>query len=222
MKKFIVIGLGVFGYSLSKKLVERGCEVLAVDRDMDKIEQIQNEVTHALCLDSTDEKALTSIGLKDFDTGIVCIGENFEACLLTSVLLKNAGIRKVISRASNPLHIKILQAVRIDEIITPEAEAAERQSYTLSHDSILDMVHIDQETSVAKIEAPREFVGKSIGKLSLRAKFGVNVISINGAEAATRGKTTISNPGAETIIHEKDILMMIGPPESFERLQRSN
>jgi trk system potassium uptake protein TrkA len=218
--KFVVIGLGVFGYNLALKLMEKGAEVVAVDSKMDLVDEIQNEVTYAVCLDSTDEKALNSLGLKDFDAGIVCVGENFETALLTSVVLKNSGIKRVIARASNPIHIKILKAVGIDEVITPGLEAAVKLSFSLFHQKLLDIIHIDERTSVAKITAPTAFVGKTIGGLNLRARFGINVIAIDRMddEDEKTEQTVQSNPCADTIISENDILVVIGSAESLEKL----
>jgi trk system potassium uptake protein TrkA len=220
MDKCIIVGLGFFGYNLALKLMEKGAEVVAVDSNMELVNEIQDKVTYAMCLDSTDEKALESLGLKEFDAGIVCIGEDFEANLLTAVLLKNGGVKKVIARASEPIHMKILKAVGIDEVISPGLEAAEKLAFNLLHRNLLDMIHIDDKNSVAKLTAPPAFVGKSIGTLNLRAKYGLNVIAINRLRDTGDGReeTVQSNPGADTVIQAKDVLLVIGDPRSLEDL----
>jgi trk system potassium uptake protein TrkA len=222
MQKFIVVGLGVFGRAVARNLMRRRAEVVAVDSKMDIIDEFQSEVTYAACMDSTDEKALIELGIKDFDAGIVAIGENFEANLLTAVLLKNAGVRQVISRASNPLHIKILEAVGIKKIVNPGIDAADKLVYGLVHRNLLDIVHIDDRISVAKIVAPQEFVGQSLGTLNLRAKYGVNCISINRIEETESGeeKTVSGNPGADVVIAKSDILVVIGDPQNLESLTK--
>lgn len=223
MKRFLVIGLGVFGKNLAKKLMRGNAEVVAIDSRMEAVEEIQNDVTYSICLDSTDEKALVTLGLKDFDVAVVCIGENFEAMLLTSVLLKNNGVKKVITRASNPMHIKILQAVGIDEIITPEIEIAEKLASRLLFPKLTDIIFIDNKMALAKIKTPAEFVGKTLGELNLRAKYGITVLAIdhnpedeeidnfdNVLFSQKKSGQITNNPGANTVLNENDSLIIIG------------
>jgi trk system potassium uptake protein TrkA len=228
MDKFLIVGLGVFGRALAENLIKRGTEVIAVDKNMELIEELSDQVTYSVCLDSTDEKALDSLDLKDVDVAIVCIGENFEATLMTSVLLKQKGVKKVISRASEPLHIKILKAVGMDKIVTPGVEAAEKLSYSLIHKSLLDINYISETTAAVKINVPHGFVGKTLGKLNLRARFGVNVVAIhrmveiNGKNGLERVEKVISNiPGADTVLQSDDILVVIGETENLDKVMSS-
>jgi trk system potassium uptake protein TrkA len=230
MEKYIIIGLGVFGRALAENLIQKGTEVIAIDKNMELIEEVRDIVTFAVCMDSTDEKALDSLGLKNVNVGIVCIGEDFEANLLTSVLLKQKGVKKVISRASDPLHIKILKAVGIDQIITPGVEAAEKLAYSLIHKSLLDISYISETTAAAKISVPQEFTGKTLGKLNLRARFGINVVAIhrmveiegsNGEGFVKQEKVISNTPGAETVIGPHDILVVIGETKDLEKIMRS-
>jgi trk system potassium uptake protein TrkA len=222
MQKYIVIGLGVFGRAVARNLMSRHAEVVAVDSRMDIIEEFQDQVTYAVCMDATDQKALDQLGIRNFDAGIVAIGENFEANLLAAVLLKNAGVKEIISRASDPLHIKILEAVGISKIVNPGIDAADKLVYGLVHRDLLDIVHIDDRISVAKIRAPGQFIGQSIGQLSLRAKFGINCIAINRIEEEKNGeeKTISGNPGADVVIGNGDILVVIGEPQNIELLTK--
>ena len=228
MDKYVIVGLGVFGHSLAENLIQKGTEVIVLDQDMELIEEVRDLVTYAVCMDSTDEKALDALGLKDVDVGIVCIGENFEANLMTSVLLKQKGVKKVISRASDPLHIKILKAVGIDQIVTPGVEAAEKLAYGLIHKSILDISYISETTAAAKICVPASFAGKTLGKLNLRARFGINVVAIHrmvetkSKEGTVIQEKAISNiPGADTVIEANDILVVIGETQDLDRVMKS-
>lgn len=222
MDRYIVIGLGVFGRNLALKLMDRGAEVVVVDSRMEFIEQMSEKVTYAACLDSTDEKSLKGLNLGEFDAGAVCIGEDFEANLLTCVLLKQNGVAKVVTRASNPTHVKILKAVGIDQIITPEVEAAERLANSLIHSRLIDLTVIGDTTAVAKVAAPPAFVGRTIENLKLRAKFGVNLIAIHrmtckdGKEPCEETKN--ANPSADTVIEENDILVVIGDAANLRKL----
>ena len=228
MDKYVIIGLGVFGRALAENLIQKGSEVIAVDKNMELIEEVRDLVTYAVCMDSTDEKALDALGLKDVDVGIVAIGENFEANLLTAVLLKHKGVKKVISRASDPLHIKILKAVGIDQIVTPGVEAADKLAYSLIHKSLLDISYISETTAAAKISVPSSFTGKTLGKLNLRARFGINVVAIHrmietqGKEGSVVQEKVISNiPGADTVIEANDILVVIGETQDLDKIMRS-
>jgi trk system potassium uptake protein TrkA len=228
MDKFLIVGLGVFGRALAENLIKRGTEVIAVDKNMELIEELSDQVTYTVCLDSTDEKALDSLDLKDIDVAIVCIGEDFEATLMTSVLLKQKGVRKVISRASEPLHIKILKAVGMDQIVTPGVEAAEKLSYSLIHKSLLDINYISETTAAVKINVPQGFVGKTLGKLNLRARFGVNVVAIhrmvevNGKNGIEKVEKVMSNiPGADTVLQSDDILVVIGETGNLDKVMSS-
>ena len=221
MSKYIVAGLGVFGYRVAVGLASRNEEVVAIDSNIELIEEIKDGVTQAICMDTTDEKALMSLGLSGFDAGVVGIGENFEANLLTAVLLKNSGVKKVISRAVKPLHIRILKAVGIDEIITPGIEAADKLVFNLIHLNLIDIIQIDEKTSVAKINAPESIFNKTIGEVNLRAKFGINVIAINRITGSgdQKQEKILSNPGADSVIQKGDVLLVIG---EVENLIRSN
>jgi trk system potassium uptake protein TrkA len=228
MDKFLIIGLGVFGRALAENLIQKGTEVIAVDKNMELIEEISDSVTYSVCLDSTDEKALDSLDLKDVDVAVVCIGENFEATLMTSVLLKQKGVKRVISRASEPLHIKILKAVGMDQIVTPGVEAAEKLSYGLIHKSLLDINYISETTAAVKINVPPAFAGKTLGKLNLRARFGVNVVAIHrrveidGKSGRETVERVVSNiPGADTVLEIDDILVVIGETENLDKVMSS-
>ncbi|NLE02648.1 MAG: TrkA family potassium uptake protein [Fibrobacter sp.] len=228
MDKYIIVGLGVFGRSLAKNLIQKGTEVIVIDKEMDLVEEVRDIVTYAVCMDSTDEKALDALGLRDVDVGIVCIGEDFEANLLTSVLLKHKGVKKVISRASDPLHIKIFKAVGIHQIVTPGVEAAEKLAYSLVHKSLLDISYISETTAAAKISVPPSFAGKTLGKLNLRARFGINVVAIHrmietvGKDGPVLQEKVISNiPGADTVIDASDILVVIGETDNLDKVMKS-
>ena len=226
MEKYIIVGLGVFGRSLALKLIEKGVEVVAADSRMELVEEIQDKVTYAVCMDSTDEKAIKTLGLEDFDVGIVCIGEDFEANLLTAVLFKQNGVKKVIARATEgSIHAKILKAVGIDQVISPGVEAAEKLAYSLVYKSVMDIVYIGTNTAAARIGVPAAFVGKTIGKLNLRARYGVNVVAIARYMSVAKKDGTVlqeevvnNNPGADTLIEEKDILVVIGDTANLQKM----
>jgi trk system potassium uptake protein TrkA len=224
MKKFAVLGLGTFGYSIALALSEKGAEVIAVDRDMNRVEEIQEYVSVAVKMDSTDENALKSQGVHDVEVAIVCIGEDFESNLLTSVLLKELGVPKVVTRATKPLEEKILQKVGIDRVVLPEQEIAEKLAYTLMHPNFKEIFYLAGPVSVVEIIAPETFIGKSLQEIQLRAKHGLNLVTIRRPyeESDRKGekttRTDIITPGAETIIQENDNLILVGKKEDMNTL----
>lgn len=224
MNKYLIIGLGIFGRELAMSLIEKGAEVIAVDERMELVEEIEDKVTYAIKLDAMDEKALSSIGVDEIDVGVVCIGEDFEANLLAAVNLKQLGVRRVIARASNPTHQKILQAVGVDMIIAPEIEAAERLSYRLMHSGLMDVSFIGGGTVAAKIKVPQIFVGKTPAQLELRTKYGVNLIAIHSPQPEKDGKKRLpiinNNPEPNTVFKENDILVLIGKTSDIQKLAK--
>ncbi len=227
MKKFAVIGLGVFGSSIAKSLTEKGVEVIAIDRDMERVNAIQDYVTLAVRLDSTDESALMAQGVNEVDVAIVCIGEHFEDNLLTSVLLKQLGVKTVITRATSDIQTKILNAVGIDRIINPEQEVGEKLAYTLVHPSLNEIFYLSGSVTIAEIKVPERFVGKTPGELQLRAKYGINLILIErkveealiGEKKVLRHKTII--PAADTVLEADDDLVVVGTRNGIKKLAES-
>ncbi len=224
MKKFAILGLGSFGVSLAKALTEKGAEVVAVDRNMTRVEEIQDYVSVAVRLDSTDENALKIQGIHEVDVAVVCIGEDFESNLLTAVILKQLGVPMVITRATRPIEEKILKNVGIDRVVLPEQEVGERLSYNLMHPHLKEIFYLAGQLTLAEVEAPKIFLGKSLEEIQLRAKFGLNLVTIRRQreESDKKGNVTlrqeVTMPGAQTIIERNDILILVGKKEDLNKL----
>ncbi len=222
MKKFAVIGLGTFGESVAKSLTEKGAEVIAIDRNMERVEEIQDYVSVAVQLDSTDENALLAQGIHEVDIAVVCIGEDFESNLLTSVLLQQIGVPEVITRATRPIESKILKAVGIQRVVNPEEEVGEKLAYSLMHPTLKEIFYLAGDISVAELETPKTFVGKSLQELALRAKYGINLIVIRtpvrkkAGEKPTREKVIM--PTADTVIQEGDLLVVVGTKDAINKV----
>jgi trk system potassium uptake protein TrkA len=222
MDKYLIVGLGVFGKELARNLIEMGKEVIAIDRRLDLIEEIQDEVTLALKLDSTDERALQSIGADEIDVAIVCIGEHFESNLLTAVNLKHLGTKKVIARASDSIQERILKAVNVDMVISPEVEAADKLSYQLVYKGMIDVSYIGGDTIMAKVVTPASFENKNLQEIQLRAKFSLNLVSVHTPRTDDNGRKLpplINNsPGADTVLKKGDILVIVGSNKNLKKL----
>lgn len=222
MNTYLIVGLGIFGRELALDLIEKGAEVIAVDDQMERVEEIQDMVTYAIRLDAIDERALSGLGVQDVDMAVVCIGENFEANLLAAVNLLQLGVKKVASRAANATQEKILRAVGVHLVISPEIEAAERLSYRLVHSGLLDISFLGGNSVAAKIRVPKLFIGKTPAELELRRKYDVNLTAIHHIQPEMDGKQAPpvidSNPAADVVFQENDILVLIGQSKNIQKL----
>ncbi|MFP4104953.1 MAG: potassium channel family protein [Phycisphaerae bacterium] len=221
MKKFAIIGLGRFGSRLAQLLTNEGAEVIAVDANRALIDQLRDTVTLAVCLDSMDPEALKAQGIDKVDVAVVGIGADFESAALTTSVLKNLGVARVITRATTNTRAAILSRIGADDIVNPEREAAERWKSRLLAPSVLDSVELAEGYTLTQVQAPPSFYGKSLAQLQLRRKYKVNVVAIRrtdeevDVEGIKRSRQyVISVPMAETIIKENDVLLLIGSEEA--------
>lgn len=225
MQRFAVIGLGRFGSRLADLLSRTGAEVLAVDISRDLVEDVRDHVTLAICMDSTDEDAIRAQGIDKVDAAIVGIGENFEAAALTTIILKQMGVPKVIARATTGVRADILRRIGADDIVNPENESAERWQSRLAAPAIIDRRELAEGFSLVQLAAPESFVDKTLEQLELRKKYRVNVIAIkrqteeNGKDGAKKtGHIVLSVPMPDTMIQQNDVLMIIGADDAIAAL----
>ncbi len=223
MQRFAVIGLGRFGSQLARALFRSGAEVIAIDKDRKIIERISPEVTVAVRLDSTDEDALRAQAVDKVDAAIVGIGQDFEANILTTVILKSFGIKYVCSRALRQTHGKILRRIGADEVIFPEDESALRWSFKLMAPRISEKLEFAPGFSLAQYTAPSSFNGKTLLELQLRKKYNVNLIGLRrSSENTQEGEKTsgriINVPQPETIINQGDLLWLVGSDTDLSKL----
>ncbi len=214
MKKIAVIGLGIFGRNLSIELAEGGAEVLAIDISEEKINEINHPNITAVKLDSTDVKELERFGIKDMDAVVVTIGENFESLLLTCMLLKELGAKKIIARANEVIHKKILKSIGIreEDIISPEEEVAKRLSKLLLSDGFIEFFEIEKDYEIAWIKAPKSFIGKTIRELELRKNYNVLLVTI------VKNKKPIGVPEPDTKIENDDELLLFGRDKDIKKI----
>jgi len=222
MQSFAVIGLGRFGMRLARLLAESGAQVIAVDRRKDLVEQIRDDVDRAVCLDSTDEQALRAQGIEKVDAAVVGIGSAFESAALTTVILKQLGVKRVISRATTSIRGQILERIGADDTVNPERESAERWCRQLMAPSIMEHIALGKGYSLAQVAAPRSFYGKSLKELAVLTKYKVNVIAIRRAgktgsagQAGEQSESVISVPMADTVIEPDDVLLLIGSDQAI-------
>ncbi len=220
MERFAIFGMGLFGRRLARLLAEGGADVMAVDRDRELVELVRDSVSLAVCLDSTNEQALLAQGIDKVDAAIVGMGDAFESAALTTALLKQIGVKRVISRATSEVRGRILLRIGADEIVDPERETAERWRNRLMLPAILERAVVGDGFSLVQIAAPKSFVGQTLGELDIRNKHGVNVVGIRRQAPETQdssqvGETVISVPMADTRIEAPDVLLLIGGDEAL-------
>ncbi|MEW6001849.1 MAG: TrkA family potassium uptake protein [Nitrospirota bacterium] len=219
-RQFAVIGLGRFGYSVAKTLVELDSEVTAIDREEEKVKAVADFVTYAVQLDAMDEKALRSAGVQNVDTAIVSIGEKIEANILVVMLLKEMGIKNIIAKAVTSLHGKVLENLGVQRIVYPERDMAVRVAHSLIRPHVLEQLELSKEYSIVELPTPKDFVGKSLMESQLRSKFGVNLIAIKRKvlEKGIEREVWNVNPLPTDVMEEGDILVLIGSNKDLERL----
>jgi len=215
MKHFAVIGLGNFGFHAAKALFEDGNEVVAIDADKARVQAIDPHSTEAVVLDATDKEALKSLGLENMDGVIVSTGTKISTSILICLYLQEIGVKKILAKALDADHGKILKRVGATEIIHPERDMALRLSRGLSLPNVLDFIPLAEEFDLIQVEPPGEFIGKSLKELNLRAKYNVHIIAIK--ELVPENFVLV--PPASFVIKDSDILIMLGKSEDIRRIK---
>jgi len=211
-KQFVVIGLGRFGSSIAKTLYSLGHEVLAVDESEETVADIVEHVTHAVQADATDETSLKALGIRNFDVAIVAIGNDMQASILVTLMVKEMGIDYVVSKAQNDLHAKVLYKTGADRVVFPEREMGVKVANNLVSSNILDYIELSEDYSIVEIQAPSEWTGKNLAEINIRAKYGVNVMAIK------RNAEINISPTALDTIEEGDTLIVVGENEDLGSL----
>lgn len=221
MKSFAVIGLGRFGKKLAIALSMSGAEVIAIDRDRTVVDEIRDQVTHAVRLDSTDEEALKAQGVEKVDAAIVGMGQGgrtFESAIMTVVSLKSMGVKKIYARAQSLTTGQVFLAVGATEIVYPEIETAQRWAYKLIAPHIGDKIDFAPGYSLARVKSPEIFDGKTVMDLQLRQKYKVNLVAIRRMSEGEGKGEVINVPLPSTVINSGDILMIAGSDKDLAKL----
>ena len=220
-KQFAVIGLGRFGFSVAKTLTKYGSEVIAIDRDEERVRKVAEFVSYAVQLDAMDEKALSSVGVQNVDTAIVSIGERTEASILVVMILKEMGIKNIIAKAATTLHGKVLENLGVHRIIYPERDMAVRVAHSLIRPSIVEQLELSEEYSIVELPTPAHLIGKTLKDSQLRGKYRVNLIAIKTKVTTEKGivrEIWNVNPVPTDVMEEGDILVIIGLNEDIDKL----
>lgn len=228
-QRIAVFGLGRFGVGVAVRLAELGAEVLAVDSHAELIEEIDQRVSRAVCLDASNEFAMKKLGLDAVDLAIVCIGRNIEAGLLVTAVLQRLGVKEIWVRAIDQNQAQILEAMGVSRILSLEKEMARQVAQEIAMPGTQVLAPITTNHSLAEVRAKPEFVGKTLHQLQFRNRYGVNVVAIKSREVTTGpegpGKVEVrvnDLPHADDVIEEGDVLVVIGPADKIAGLQTNH
>ena len=214
MKSYIVVGLGRFGSGVARELCRHGCEVLAMDVSNELVSQVANDVTHAVVGDGGDREVLRALGAADFDCGLVAIGDDLAASVLVTMNLKELGVPKVICKAHDDTHRRVLEKLGADQVMIPEQEQANRLARSLSSPNVLDYIELSDEYGIIETPVPASWNGQSLKDLNVRAKLGINILAIR------RGGAFHVSPGADFAFTEGDVMVVLGDSKALKKVQK--
>ena len=211
----MIIGLGRFGLSVLDSLLETDVELMVFDNDINRINEVKNKLQNALCLDATNEETLQKFDLRDFTAAIVTMGENFQNNLLTTVILKKFGVRKVIVRAGTAIEEKILRQVGADIVVFPEVEMGRKLASTLLRKSVEESIPLTDEHSIVHVKVTEVLLGKSLLEADIRKQYHINVFAIQKFYDQENEQTIM--PGPEYVFEENDVMMIVGHNDDLDR-----
>lgn len=212
-KQFAVVGLGRFGGSVCRELYTMGHEVLAIDINEDRVNDFMNYSTHAVVANATDQNALLSLGIRNFDHVIVAIGDNIQASILCTLVLKELNIKQVWVKAQNEYHHKVVEKIGADRIIHPEHDMGIRIAHYLVSEKIIDYIELSADYSIMELIASEKVANKNIGDLDIRAKYGCTILGMK------RGEEVIISPFPDELILRGDIIILIGHNNDLKRFE---
>lgn len=212
-KQYAIIGMGRFGSSVAKALSGMGYDVLAIDSDEQRVQEISSIVTHAVSADSTDEEALRALGIRNFDVVVVAIGEDIQSSILTTLILKDLGVPAILVKAKSELHGKVLNKIGADKVIYPERDMGLRVAHHLASPNILDYIELSPDYSILEMQAPAAMIGRNLLELDIRAKYRCNVMAIR------RGSEMNITPNADDRLTKGDVLVIVGHKDNLAKLE---
>ncbi|MGN7407678.1 TrkA family potassium uptake protein [Sporosarcina jeotgali] len=213
-KEFVVIGLGRFGGSIVNELIELDASVMAIDKSQERVDEFAQIATQAVAADTTDESSLRSLGIRNFEHVVVAIGENIQASILTTLILKELGVQMITVKAQNDYHEKVLRKIGADHVIHPERDMGRRIANRMVSNDILDYLELSDEYSIVEIRANEKLSGATLIDLDIRAKYGVNIVAIK------REDHILVSPQAIEEIRLNDVLIVIGSDVDIHRFEK--
>lgn len=214
MKSFLIVGLGRFGSSLAVELFQLGNDVLVIDDDEDKVQNLADAVTQAVTGDATDSEVLRAVGAKDFDCAVVACGSDVGTSTLITLTLKEWGVPRVVAKAKSAVHGKVLEKIGADMVVIPEKEMAEKLAQNLSNNDVLNFIELSEEFSIVEILVPKSWAGQTIIDLNIRANYHLNVLAIR-----SQGEDLTISPGGNYVFKATDSMLVLGTNQDIESLE---
>jgi len=215
MKQFAIIGLGNFGFFLATHLYKKGHEVLAIDKDPSRVQAIQDQVSRAVVADGTDREAMEALNVKQVDAAVVCIGSDMSSSVLATLNLNDIGVKTILAKANSGVHGRILEKVGAMEVLFPEKDLAISLAERMHNPNLLDYLPFLEGFGIIQLAAPKMFIGKQLRELDLINKYGVQVVAVK--EIVPDRLNLI--PTANFVVKDSDILMLLGPNDSLDKLR---
>lgn len=213
-KEFVVIGLGRFGGSIVKELIEQGADVMAIDIESERVDEFASVATQAVVADTTDEAVLKSLGIRNFEHVIVAIGDNIQSSILTTLMLKELGVKRITVKAQNDYHEKVLRKIGADNVVHPERDMGIRIANNIISNNVLDYLELSDEHSIMELIVNSKLSGNSLIDLDIRAKYGINIVAIK------RGNSILVSPQADEKLQLNDIMIIIGADVDINRFEK--
>lgn len=213
LSQFAIIGLGQFGKALAKKLSEMKKDVLVVDVDEEKVNAISSYVTHSIVADASDENVLKSIGIKNYDVVAICMGNNMQSSILTTLICKQMGVKYIVAKAQSEKHKNVLEKIGADLVVFPEEDMGKKIALKLVNPNLTDVMELTEYFKIIEIITPSVWKNKTLIELDLRKKYSVSIILIKRDDGSI-----IMSPGGDTILHEKDSVVICGSTDNIEKI----
>jgi len=210
----LVVGLGRFGCAIAATLCDDGLQVMAIDRRLDLVEDMQGLITQVVQADSTDREAMSALGVEDFETAFVTIGGDIKASCITTMLLKELGVRYVVAKAADEFHGRMLEKLGADKVVYPERDMGKRIAHNHVSGNLLEYIELSPDFSMAEIQASPEWAGKTLAGLHLRDQLGINVVAIRS------GEKTNALPTSQTVIQAGDVMLVVASDETLLKLNK--
>ena len=215
MPKFVIIGVGNFGFYLAKSLSEEGKDVIAMDHNKERVQRVQEFCSYAVVGNATDKSILESVGIEKDDTAIVSLGDDISASVLVTLYLKDLDIQNIYVKIISEDHGRVLEKIGAREIIFPERDLAKKVAQTLSSPNVIDYLPLTGEYDIVEIAPPKDFIGKTLAELKLRNKYNISILAVRGLVP----ESITMNPGGSFTVKDSDILIVLGKPDDIDKIK---
>jgi trk system potassium uptake protein TrkA len=212
-KQYIVVGLGRFGRAIAETLCQDGAEVLGVDNKMDMVERMRDELTQTIQMDAMDRDALETLGVQDFDIVFVTMGSDIRASGTIVLLLKELGARRVIAKAHDEFHGRMLEKLGADQVLFPERDMGRRVAHSLISGNVIEYMELSTQYSMAEIRPKPEWIGKTLEALAMRSRMDINVVAIRNGDSVN------AMPQPDTRISEGDVMLVVISEQALKNLR---